>query len=116
MYKGKTDRYDFAQLAGNNWGQPCLCLKKKMQGSKLLDEEALSWEDSFRACKLPSPEGPGFKEKDLKRCLAAPGDKRRRAEKARAAGMRLIKERMAGLGLAPKTPNYDDGIANLIAV
>ena len=80
------------------------------------DEEALSWEDAFRACKLPSPEGPGFKEKDLKRCLAAPGDKRRRAEKARAAGMRLIKERMAGLGLAPKTPNYDDGIANLIAV
>ena len=28
MYKGRTDWYDFAQLAGESWGQPCLCLKK----------------------------------------------------------------------------------------
>ena len=109
MYKGKTDRYDFAQLAGNNWGQPCLCLKKKMQGLGF-DEEALSWEDSFRACKKT-----GFKEKDLTRCAAAPGDKGRRKKEAIRIMKEELAENLAGLGLAPKTPNYDDGIANLIA-
>ena len=113
MYKGKTDWYDFAQLAGESWGQPCLCLKKKMEGLGF-DEEALSWEDAFRACKLPSPEGPGFKEKDLTRCAAAPGDKRRRVKEARAARMRILKENLAMFGGIANS--NDDGIANLIAV
>ena len=113
MYKGKTDWYDFAQLAKESWGQPCLCLKYKMEGLGF-DEEALSWEDAFRACKLPSPEGPGFKEKDLTRCAAAPGDKRRRVKEARAARMRILKENLAMFGGIAKS--NDDGIANLIAV
>ena len=113
MYKGRTDWYDFAQLAKESWGQPCLCLKYKMQGLGF-DEEALSWEDAFRACKLPSPEGPGFKEKDLTRCAAAPGDKRRRVKEARAARMRILKENLAMFGGIANS--NDDGIANLIAV
>ena len=79
-------------------------LKKKMQGLGF-DEEALSWEDSFRACKKT-----GFKEKELTRCLAAPGDKEDRDDARQFAFKKNLYEMFPGL--APD----DDGKANLIAV